>query len=146
MWVQFWLGKIPWRRKWQLTPVFLPRESHGQRSLVGYSPQGCRVGHNYSNLARAYEELDAEWSHSHFNLVNFFLTEHQHLCRIDELLCIYITGAICIFLLKALLLQPRYYHKRNSEQEKKYINHGRAEVKAEELPSRRSRGLLSPRL
>ena len=33
---------IPWRRKWQPTPVFLPGESHGQRSLVGYSPQGCK--------------------------------------------------------------------------------------------------------
>ena len=31
---------MPWRRKWQPTPVFLPRESHGWRSLVGYSPQG----------------------------------------------------------------------------------------------------------
>ena len=31
--------KIPWRRKWQHTPIFLPGESHGQRSLVGYSPQ-----------------------------------------------------------------------------------------------------------
>ena len=30
--------KIPWRRKWQPTPVFLPGESHGWRSLVGYSP------------------------------------------------------------------------------------------------------------
>ena len=30
-----WVGKIPWRRKWQPTPVFLPGESHGQRSLVG---------------------------------------------------------------------------------------------------------------
>ena len=29
---------IPWRRKWQPTPVFLPRKSHGQRSLAGYSP------------------------------------------------------------------------------------------------------------
>ena len=28
-----WVGKIPWRRAWQLTPVFLPEESHGQRSL-----------------------------------------------------------------------------------------------------------------
>ena len=37
-----WIGKIPWRRKWPLTPVFLPRESHGQRSLVGYSPRGGR--------------------------------------------------------------------------------------------------------
>ena len=33
-----WVGKIPWRRKWQPTPVFLPGESHGQRSLAGYSP------------------------------------------------------------------------------------------------------------
>ena len=33
-----WVGKIPWRRKWQPTPVFLPEESHGQRSLVGCSP------------------------------------------------------------------------------------------------------------
>ena len=39
-WVQSLVGKIPWRRKWQPTPVFLPRKSHGQRSLVGYSPQG----------------------------------------------------------------------------------------------------------
>ena len=30
--------EIPWRRKWQRNPVFLPRESHGQGSLVGYSP------------------------------------------------------------------------------------------------------------
>ena len=36
-----WVWKIPWRRKWQPTPVFLPGESHGQRSLVGYSPWGC---------------------------------------------------------------------------------------------------------
>ena len=33
-----WVGKIPWRRAWQPTPVFLPRESHGQRTLMGYSP------------------------------------------------------------------------------------------------------------
>ena len=35
-----WVGKIPWRRKWQPTPVFLPGESRGQRSLAGYSPWG----------------------------------------------------------------------------------------------------------
>ena len=33
-----WVGKIPWRRKWQSTPVFLPGKSHRQRSLVGYTP------------------------------------------------------------------------------------------------------------
>ena len=37
-----WLGKIPWKRKWQPTPVFLPGKSHGHRSLVGYSPWGCK--------------------------------------------------------------------------------------------------------
>ena len=40
-----WVGKIPWGRKWQPTPVFLLGKSHGQRSLVGYNPRGCRVGH-----------------------------------------------------------------------------------------------------
>ena len=33
-----WIGKIPWRKKWQLTPVFLPGESHGQRSQTDYGP------------------------------------------------------------------------------------------------------------
>ena len=33
-----WVGKIPWKRKWQPIPVFLPGKSHGQRSLVGYNP------------------------------------------------------------------------------------------------------------
>ena len=35
-----WVGKIPWRRAWQHTPVFLPGEFYGQRSLAGYSPWG----------------------------------------------------------------------------------------------------------
>ena len=37
-----WVGKLPWRRKWLPTPVFLPGESHGQRSLVGYSAWGYK--------------------------------------------------------------------------------------------------------
>ena len=45
--VYIWVDKDgslpPWRRKWQSTPVFLPGESHGQRSLAGYSPWGRRV-------------------------------------------------------------------------------------------------------
>ena len=48
-----WVGKIPWRRKWQPTPVFLPGESHGWRSLVGCRPWGVK-------------ELDmAEHTHTH---------------------------------------------------------------------------------
>ena len=42
-------GKIPWRRKWQTTPVFLLRKSHGQRILMGFARVGhgiARVGHN----------------------------------------------------------------------------------------------------
>ena len=35
-----WMGKTAWRRKWQPTSVFLPGESHGQRSLAGYNPWG----------------------------------------------------------------------------------------------------------
>ena len=37
-----WVGKIPWRREGQPTLVFLPGEFHGQRSLAGYSPWGCK--------------------------------------------------------------------------------------------------------
>ena len=37
-----WVGKIPWRRKWQPTALFLSRKSHGRRSLAGYSPWGCK--------------------------------------------------------------------------------------------------------
>ena len=38
-----WVGKIPWRREWQPTPVFLSGEFHGQRSLVSYSPWGRKI-------------------------------------------------------------------------------------------------------
>jgi len=38
--------KIPWRRVWIPTPVFLPGEFHGQKSLVGYSPWGCKESEN----------------------------------------------------------------------------------------------------
>ena len=54
-----------WRRKWQPTPVFLPGISHGQRSLVGYSPCGRK-------------ELDmTEWLHFHFFI---FLLKFSFLC------------------------------------------------------------------
>ena len=48
-----WAGKIPSGRKWQPTPVFLPGESHGRRSLVG-SMGSQRVRHDWSNLAGTY--------------------------------------------------------------------------------------------
>ena len=48
-----WIGKFPWRRKWQPTPVFLPRKLHGQRSLAGYSPWGHK------------ESDTTEYTHTH---------------------------------------------------------------------------------
>ena len=51
-----WVGKIPWRRKWQPTPVLWPGKFHGWRSLEGYCPWGCK-------------ELDTtEQLHIHFSL------------------------------------------------------------------------------
>ena len=47
-----WVRKILWWRAWQPAPIFLLGESHGQRSLVGYSPQHHRVRHGWSNLAQ----------------------------------------------------------------------------------------------
>ena len=48
------VGKVPWRRKWQPTPVFLPGKFHGQKSLVGYSPWG----HKESDTAEHACRLD----------------------------------------------------------------------------------------
>ena len=46
-----WVRKIPWRSAWQPTPVFLPGDSHGQRSLAGRSPWGRRVGREVTEHA-----------------------------------------------------------------------------------------------
>ena len=57
-----WARKIPWRRKWQPTPVFLPGKFRGQRSLVGYSPRGSqRVEHD---LATEHDTQDLIWQFS----------------------------------------------------------------------------------
>ena len=68
-----WVGKIRWRRKWQSTPILLPGKSHGQRSLVGYSPWG----HKESNTT--------EWLH----LLTYLLSVHSkplstnsHVCHV----------------------------------------------------------------
>ena len=44
-------GKIPWSREWQSTPVFLPGESYGQRSIAGYSPWGHKESDMTSSFA-----------------------------------------------------------------------------------------------
>ena len=69
-----WVRKIPWRRKWQPAPIFLPRESHGPRSLAGYSPWGCK-------------ELDmAEWlsTNTHEVLQMVWLNEMLHVAALEQ--------------------------------------------------------------
>ena len=62
-----WVGKIVWRREWQPTPVFSPGESHGQRSLAGYSPWGRK-------------ELDmTEWLHFHFQFYKSLYQKRKRL-------------------------------------------------------------------
>ena len=57
-----WVGKILWRRAWQPTPVFLPGEPHGQRSLAGYSPRG-----------RKESDTTEATSHTHIHTTNHAL-------------------------------------------------------------------------
>ena len=67
-----WVGKSPWRRKWQSTPVLLPRKSHGQRSLAGYSPRGRKESDTTERL--------------HFPFLSDLfspLIKHSHLCSLN---------------------------------------------------------------
>ena len=52
-----WIGKIPWRREWLPTPVFLPGEFHGRRSLVGYSPWGLKESDTTERLTYSNKNL-----------------------------------------------------------------------------------------
>ena len=56
-----WVGKSPWRRKWQLTPLSLPAEFHGQGNLVGYSPSG--VANSQTQLSTA-DKANAKGRHT----------------------------------------------------------------------------------
>ena len=58
-----WIGKIPWRRKWQPTPVLLPGKFQGQRSLIGYSPWDCKESDMTEQLHFQEQDPDAgTWS------------------------------------------------------------------------------------
>ena len=56
-----WVGKIPERRKWQSIPVLLSGKSHGRRSLVGYSPWGCRE----SDMTKWIQFRKQSWTRAH---------------------------------------------------------------------------------
>ena len=52
-----WAERIPWRRKWQPTPVFLPGKSDGQRCLAGYTPGPQSVEYNWACICTMYEGI-----------------------------------------------------------------------------------------
>ena len=64
-WFDPWVGKIPWRRKWQPTPVFLPGESHGQWNLAGYSLWGRKESNMIEQLS----------THAHSAYLNYYLNK-----------------------------------------------------------------------
>ena len=64
-----WVGKFPCRRKWQPTPAFLPGESHGQRSLVAYSPWSCKE--SYTTEVTEHRYTHRQDYESYFELLDW---------------------------------------------------------------------------
>ena len=82
-----WVGKIPWRRAWLPTPVFLPREFHGQRSPLGYSPQSHKESGTNKQLTHththtyAYTKLSSVY-------VNLYTVHGVNIFKFYARLCI----------------------------------------------------------
>ena len=84
MW-ENWVEKILWRRKWQPTPVFLPSEFHGQRSLSGYNLWGCEESDMTEQLSlnhsfRVYVDSLNEWKRIMFPQESLILYCHVVHC------------------------------------------------------------------
>ena len=72
-----WVGEIPWRRAWQPTTVFLPGESHGQRSLVGRSPWGRKE----SDMTERIRARMRACTHTHAHMhAHVHAHTHEHTC------------------------------------------------------------------
>ena len=102
--------KIPWRRKWQPIPVFLPGESHGQRRLVGYSPWGLKE----LDTTEATQQLSTRVNKKHkFKYSCFIVNSLGHLWFFNSSLpTITMTGQLlspnpCIILAKLTTLSWR---------------------------------------
>ena len=87
-WVRSLGWKIPWRRKWQPTPVLLPGESHGWRSLVSYSPRGCKASETTERLHFHFQWQDEPFKGTHQKLL--IMLEHTYI--LDILMLIYWVG------------------------------------------------------
>ena len=71
------VGKIPWRRAWKPPPVFLPGESHEQRSLARYSPWGCKQ-----------LDMTEETQHTHGVYYSPFASFKHYVCKIHSCFCL----------------------------------------------------------
>ena len=69
-----WVGKIPWRREWQPTPVRLPREFLGQRSLVGYNPWGCKELDTTEQISLSLFKINYRYQ---YTLLSIFWDTHH---------------------------------------------------------------------
>ena len=73
-----WVGKMPWRRKWHLIAVFLPAESHGQKSMEGYTVHG--VAKNWTQLKQLSTCINTfKVASSHIRLLTFKLMKTEYL-------------------------------------------------------------------
>ena len=70
-----WVGKIPWRKEWLPTPVFLPGESHGQRNMLGYSSWGRKESDTTEWLIHTHAR-----THTHAHTHTHTHTVKQDLC------------------------------------------------------------------
>ena len=71
-----WVGKMPWRRKWQSIPVFLPGKSHGQRSLEGYSPWGHKESDTTKQLTHTRVERNRLRDHLIIHLIIYSFNKY----------------------------------------------------------------------
>ena len=79
-----WNGKIPQSRKWQPTPLFLPGESLGQRSLVGYSPWGCKESDRTKRLIHFQKKHQRSYKTIHLAVLGKEIRDTKSL---NPLLC-----------------------------------------------------------
>ena len=93
-----WVGKIPWRREWLFTPVFLSGEFHGQRSLASYSPWGCkesdvteRLTHTHTRISLAALGLSCGFSLHHER--SFVLAQDSLLVALTHLVALRHVGS-----------------------------------------------------
>ena len=83
-------GRSPGGRAWRPTPVFLPGEFHGQRSLAVYSPWGCKESDTTEKLMHTHQAPGFQFLHilSNISYFQFFNNRHANMC--DVVSCIFI--------------------------------------------------------